>query len=133
MVIKIPQKACSKEITQEIVINSTSQGHQTKRELRKINQRIVKHFLDLIILNQSKKGSITGYSVMTYVNENFDIMLSPGTVYSTIYSLERQNCLVGNHVGEKRCYSITETGQQRIETYVSLKNEIIDLIKNLVQ
>ncbi len=70
---------------------------------------------------------------MTYVNENFDIMLSPGTVYSTIYSLERDNCIVGNHVGEKRFYTITETGQQRIETYVSLKSEIIDLIKNLVQ
>lgn len=132
MVMKIHQKACPKEITQEIVINSTSQGHQTKKERKKIIQRVVKHFLDLIVLSQSKKGAITGYSVMTYVNENFDIMLSPGTVYSTIYALERQNCLVGSHVGDKRCYSITETGQQRIETYVSMKTEITDLINNLV-
>jgi DNA-binding PadR family transcriptional regulator len=132
MVMKIHQKACPKEITQEIVINSTSPNHQTK-EHKKIKERIVKHFLDLIILSLSKKGSITGYDAMNYVNDNFNIILSPGTVYSTIYSLERQNCLVGNHVGDKRCYSITETGLQKIETFVSLKSEIIDLIKNLVQ
>jgi len=70
---------------------------------------------------------------MNYVNENFNMILSPGTVYSVIYSLERQNLIMANRVGEKRLYSITQTGQQKMDTFVSLKNEIMDLIKNVIQ
>jgi DNA-binding PadR family transcriptional regulator len=133
MVMKIAKKSSPNKTTQEMVISSPNLGYQTKKEHKKINERIVKDFLDIIILSQSKKGSITGYEIMTYVNENFDVMISPGTVYSTIYSLERQNFIVGNPVGEKRFYSLTETGQQQIGTYVSLKYDILDLIKNVIQ
>jgi DNA-binding PadR family transcriptional regulator len=133
MVMKIAKKSCPNQTAQEMVISSSNLGYQTKKEHKKINERIVKDFLDIIILSQSKRGSISGYDIMTYVNENFDVMISPGTVYSTICSLERQNFIVGNTVGEKRFYSITETGKQKIDTFVSLKSEIVDLIKNVVQ
>jgi DNA-binding PadR family transcriptional regulator len=82
---------------------------------REIETRIVKNFLDIIILIEMKKQSgLSGYDVIGFVNETFGGMLSPGTVYATFYSIERKGLIKGVSEGRKTVYKLTDEGQEVI-------------------
>ena len=60
------------------------------------NRRVVQNFLDIIILKHLKNNSpISGYDVIKLLHKRFHMLPSPGTVYSLLYSLERQNLIEG--------------------------------------
>ena len=80
---------------------------------REIEIRIVKNFLDIMILIELKKQSgLSGYDVIGFINETFGGMLSPGTVYSTLYSIERKGLIKGVSEGRKTVYKLTDEGQE---------------------
>ncbi len=76
-----------------------------------IETRVVKNFLDILILIEMKKQSnLSGYDVTSFVNNKFGGILSPGTVYATLYSMERKGLIKGESDGRKTVYSLTEKG-----------------------
>ena len=80
---------------------------------REIEIRVVKNFLDIIILIEMKKQSgLSGYDVIGFVNETFGGMLSPGTVYATFYQIERKGLIKGVSEGRKTVYKLTDEGQE---------------------
>jgi len=82
-----------------------------------IETRVVKNFLDIIILIEMKKiSNLSGYDVTAFVNSKFGGVLSPGTVYATLYSMERKGLLSGDTNGRKTVYKLTEDGEQVITT-----------------
>jgi DNA-binding PadR family transcriptional regulator len=75
-----------------------------------IETRIVKSFLDLLILIEMRKqDNISGYDVTSFVNEKFGNILSPGTVYATLYAIKRKGLIHGQSNGRKTVYALTET------------------------
>jgi DNA-binding PadR family transcriptional regulator len=79
-------------------------------------QRMVISFLDLIILSQLRFKNMSGYNVIGFMHVNYGILLSPGTVYSTIYSMERRGLIEGTHNnGRSQCYKLTEKGNLTIK------------------
>ena len=82
-----------------------------------IEQRVVKEFLDVIILIEMKKQSnISGYDITGFVNKKFGGMLSPGTIYATLYSLERKGIIAGESGRRKTVYHLTDQGQEVIDS-----------------
>ncbi len=82
---------------------------------REIEIRVVKNFLDILILTEMKKQSgLSGYDVIGFVNETFGGMLSPGTVYATLYSIERKGLIKGVPEGRKTVYKLTDEGREVI-------------------
>ncbi len=80
-----------------------------------IETRVVKNFLDILILIEMKKESnLSGYDVTAFVNSKFGGVLSPGTVYATLYSIERKGLIEGEYDGRKTVYKLTPKGQQVI-------------------
>jgi DNA-binding PadR family transcriptional regulator len=76
-----------------------------------IETRVVKSFLDILILIEMKKhDNISGYDITSFVNERFGGILSPGTVYATIYAIERKGLIEGKIEGRKTVYSLTGKG-----------------------
>ena len=99
-----------------------------------IEKRIVKSFLDiLIIVEMKKQTTLSGYDVTSFVNNKFGGILSPGTVYATLYSMERKGLIKGESDGKKTVYKLTEKGN---EITVPLKNEynlqMTDFIKKFL-
>ena len=91
---------------------------------REIEIRVVKNFLDIIILIELKKQSgLSGYDVIGFVNETFGEMLSPGTAYSTLYSIERKGLIKGVSDGRKTVYKLTDEGQEIITKMMTDFNE----------
>ncbi len=78
-----------------------------------IETRIVKSFLDILILIEMKKESnLSGYDVTAFVNNKFGGILSPGTVYATLYSMERKGLIRGESDGRKTVYKLTDKGSE---------------------
>jgi DNA-binding PadR family transcriptional regulator len=105
----------------------------TSETLEELHKRIIKSFLDLIILinlhNQNTR--IGGYDVMGFIHEEFNTLLSAGTIYSTLYSLERDGLVKGEHTRKKKMYILTEKGKNKIKIISDSKPRILDLIEDL--
>ena len=48
------------------------------------------------------------------------MLFSSGTVYSTLYSLERHGLIIGEFTGKKRVYKLTKSGSKFLtEIYIA--------------
>lgn len=74
--------------------------------LKKMHERIIKNFMDIIILAELKNGPLSGYDVISFIHNKFHLLVSSGTVYSLLYSLERNGLIEGTWNERKRGKSV---------------------------
>jgi DNA-binding PadR family transcriptional regulator len=78
-----------------------------------LDARLIQSFMDIIILRILKNNHLgSGYELIKYFHQRFHILVSSGTVYSTLYSLERQGFTEGNFDGRRRVYRLTGQGEE---------------------
>jgi DNA-binding PadR family transcriptional regulator len=80
--------------------------------------------MDTIIMAELQNGPISGYDVISYIHTKFGFLVSSGTVYSLLYSLERNGLVEGVWIERKRVYKLTEKGEQTIETILNSQDKI---------
>ena len=80
-----------------------------------IYERFLREFMDIIIMAKMKQGDISGYDMLTYFHNKFDLLVSPGTVYTVLYSMERKGLIKAQSIDRKRVYSLTAKGQATIK------------------
>ena len=90
-----------------------------------LRKRTITSFMDICILKElEQETGISPYDVMLLIHKKFGVLISPGTVYSAVYSLERRG-LVGctqNH-GRAACM-LTEKGKEMLEDLKRAKSEL---------
>ena len=101
--------------------------------LRRMHERIIKNFMDILILAELKNGAMSGYDVIAFIHNKFHLLVSSGTVYSLLYSLERNGLIEGRWNERKRVYKLTDKGDRTILTILSANDKIQYLIKNLLK
>ena len=76
------------------------------------SRRMIQSFMDIIVLKRLTGDRLmSGYDLIKYFHNEFNILLSPGTVYSLLYSLERKNLIAGDARQRKMLYGITLEGE----------------------
>ena len=103
------------------------------RILKKMHERIIKNFMDIIIMTELRNGPLSGYDVISYIHNKFNLLVSSGTVYSLLYSLERNGLVEGAWDERKRTYKLTEKGQKTIETILNANDKINGFMTNLLK
>jgi len=101
--------------------------------LRRMHERIIKNFMDILILAELKNGAMSGYDVIAFIHNKFHLLVSSGIVYSLLYSLERNGLIEGKWNERKRVYKLTDKGDRPIQTILSANDKIQYLIKNLLR
>jgi len=101
--------------------------------LKKMHERIIKNFMDIIVLAELRRGSMSGYDVISFIHNKFHLLVSSGTVYSLLYSLERNGLIEGTWNERKRVYKLTEKGEKTIETILSANDKIKNFITNILK
>jgi DNA-binding PadR family transcriptional regulator len=101
--------------------------------LKKMHERIIKNFMDIIILAELRDGPMSGYDVISFIHNKFHLLVSSGTVYSLLYSLERNGLIEGTWNERKRVYKLTEKGIKTIETILSANDKIKNFITGLLK
>lgn len=77
-----------------------------------LDLRIIQNFMDVIVLKLLKKNrALCGYDVIKHFHKKFGMLPSSGTVYSLLYSLERNGLVQGESNGRKRTYALTKHGE----------------------
>lgn len=87
--------------------------------LKNMHRRVIRDFMDVLILAELRSGPMSGYDFIAYINDKFHILVSSGSVYSLLYSLERQGLVIGVQNQRRRVYRLTEKGEQTIKAIVN--------------
>lgn len=88
--------------------------------------------MDILILAELKNKSMSGYDLIGLIHEKFGILVSSGTIYSLLHSMERGGLIEGVQGRRKRVYELTERGKQNIEVITRTNGEIQSLLRNML-
>jgi len=97
-----------------------------------LRRRTIKTFMDMLILAELQQKPLSGYDIIGLVHRRFNVLVSSGTVYSLLYSLERKGLVTADMDQRKRVYTLTEKGEQTLETVGRANREINGLVHNLI-
>jgi DNA-binding PadR family transcriptional regulator len=89
-----------------------------KQIISEMKEHSLKNFLDLIVMIKLENQPSSGYDLILYTEKRFKMLLSAGTIYSLLYSLERKQFITGFGQEGRRVYKLTEQG-----------NEVVKIIK----
>lgn len=97
-----------------------------------LQRRIARNFMDFLILKERENGhNLSGYDVIAFMHKKFDLLVSPGTAYALLYSMERKGLIKGVMEGKRRVYRLSEKGQKIIENILKHGEEIQWLVKSI--
>ena len=102
------------------------------RIVANLRRRTIKTFMDMLILAELQEKPLSGYDIINIIHKRFDVLVSSGTVYSLLYSLERKGLVNADPDNRKRVYTLTEKGEQLLETVGRANGEINTLVQNLI-
>ena len=97
----------------------------------KLRRRVIKNFMDILVLTEMKRRSMSGYDVIGLIHKRFDVLVSSGTVYSLLYSLERDGWINATDNRGKRVYALTEKGERDIKVITKANEEIQNFLRNI--
>lgn len=99
---------------------------------KEMQERIVKCFLDVLILAQLEKEVKSAYDIIAFIHKKFNILLNPGTIYSNVHSLERDGLIQSNWAKRKKVYTLTEKGRKTIHAFINADKKIQLFVANLL-
>jgi len=82
---------------------------------RRINAKFVRSFLDVIVMAILNSAPAYGYEIMSTVHKEFGVLLSPGTLYPLLHSLEDRELIVSSLNGGKIVYTTSSKGRQKFK------------------
>jgi len=106
---------------------------ETSALLKNMYRRIVRSFLDVLVLAELRNGPMSGYDVMGFIHDRFSLLMSTGTVYFTLYSLERNGLVSSVSRHRKRVYRLTAKGEKTIKAIMNANDKIRFLMLNLLK
>ncbi len=102
------------------------------KTFKEMQRKMIKHFLDVMILSEIKKtGPLSGYDIMELVHNKFGFLLSSGTVYTLLYSMERRGLIDGKQTAGKRKYVLSDKGADAINAILRSKEELHRFMETL--
>ena len=100
--------------------------------IKQMRRRIVKNFLDTIFLAELKRAQPqSAYALMNLVHRKFGFLISAGTVYALLYSMERKDLVIGELTENKRIYRLTQKGNETIKITIKAKKELFQYAKTV--
>ena len=99
--------------------------------LRDVYERIVKNFMDVLVMAELRNNPLSGYDVISLIHKKFNLLVSSGTVYSLLYSLERDGLIEGKLNDRKRVYVLTDKGEKTIGAILNANDQIQSIVVDL--
>jgi DNA-binding PadR family transcriptional regulator len=97
--------------------------------VEELRERVVKDFMDIFILSQLTKAPMGGYGLIALIHHKFDILISSGTVYTRLYSLERAGLIKAEPDERSRVYTLTKKGMENLERIKNANGDITNLLR----
>lgn len=93
--------------------------------LEKAREKIIRSFMDILALKVlQREPNISGYDLIKFIHKRFGVLVSSGTAYSALYSLERSGLIRGIMASRKRIYKLTAKGKEALQAIENAKKEL---------
>jgi DNA-binding PadR family transcriptional regulator len=99
--------------------------------LEKLQTRVIQDFMDIFILAEMKGDSLSGYDAIGLIHRRFGLLVSSGTVYSLLYSLERDGWIRGVWNDRKRVYELAEKGERDMKVIAKVNEEVQNFLRRI--
>lgn len=96
-----------------------------------LQRRVIQDFMDIFILAEMKGDSLSGYDAIGLIHRRFGLLVSSGTVYSLLYSLERDGWIRGVWDQRKRVYDLTEKGERDMKVIAKVNEEVQNFLRRI--
>lgn len=96
-----------------------------------MNERIVKDFLDILILIELKRGSLNYSKLANIFNKRFGEIVDLSLIDSNLKFLEKEELITNRTVKNKKFYALTTKGEEKVKAFQNSKNKILGLFLNL--
>ena len=100
---------------------------------KEIRELLLKNFMKMVILSQLDKASTGGYDIIKFFYEKYNLLFSSGTVYSCLYSMERNGLVEGIWNQKKRVYQITDKGRVMLNIFRNDKERLLKFIFDILR
>jgi len=98
-----------------------------------MHRSMIKNFLDIMILAKLRNSSpLSGYDIIEFIHKKFGVLISPGTIYAVLYSMERKGLIKGELIQGKRTYMLTGQGREAISIILRSEEEIEGFMRTIL-
>ncbi len=105
------------------------------QKMRKVQIKLMRGLLDLVILQFLKVNPMHGYQVITRIRKNFGVYFGPSTVYPLLGELEEKGYIKSqwdlNNERPRKVYSLTHDGQSLLNGTEESLNHICRRLANI--
>jgi len=99
--------------------------------LIQMNKRIVKNFLDMLILIELKRDSLNYSELGNIFHKRFGEIVDFPLIDSNLKFLEKEEMITNRTVKNKKFYALTTKGEKKVKAFQNSKNKILGLFLNL--
>lgn len=99
----------------------------------RINQKFVRSFLDVITLATLYLAPAHGYEIMGFVHNEFGVLLSPGTLYPLLHSLEDGGLIESGQDSGRIVYRISPKGKKKLKSALSTFSLAVEKMSNFMK
>ncbi len=75
----------------------------------------------MLIIGHFQDQEFSGYDVLEFIHKQMRVLISSGTVYYTLYSMEREKLLESSEMRKKRVFKATEKGLHKTRLLMDAK------------
>ena len=106
-----------------------------KQKLRKVQIKLMRGLLDLVILQFLNAEPMHGYHIITSIRKNFGVYFGPSTIYPLLNSLEEKGYVKSqwdlNNDRPRKVYSLTPDGHSLLNGTEESLNHICRRLTSL--
>ncbi len=99
--------------------------------LMQMNKRIVKNFLDMLILIELKHGPLSDKEIASVFHKRFGETVNFSLVDSNLNFLEKEGLTTRTKAKSIEVYALTTKGEEKARAFLSSKDKILGLLLNL--
>ena len=107
-----------------MVSSSLNSAQEGSAVIRNLLRRILREFMDIVILAEMQKRELSGYDVILFFHGKFQMLISSGSIYSLLYHLEREGLIEGISDNRKRKYRLTDKGMKMIDAIITQNSDL---------
>lgn len=107
---------------------------QTETKRNPYLRHHVKKNLDIIILTLLVQQSLCGKDMMMEIYRNFDVMVSSGTLYPLLHSMERSGLIVSENGVKTRLYKLSDplSTHKILRSHIEAKAQLTNFLKDSI-
>ena len=101
--------------------------------LRKMQERVAKSFLDMLILTKLRKEPKSAYGIFVSIDRKLRFRVNSSTVYSIVYSLMRDGLIENSEQRRAKVYRLTDKGERTVQAFLNTRKHTQAFLASLLE